>query len=226
MAGRGNRPAGVYPRVGGGNIEPPAQFPLTLGLSPRGRGKRRVRRGNVIPRGSIPAWAGETQRSGFRRCAPGVYPRVGGGNAITPTPGLLTGGLSPRGRGKRRGGEHFAHPERSIPAWAGETPLPGQPLLLGPVYPRVGGGNRSPIRLPRPASGLSPRGRGKQQTSLPPGPKGWSIPAWAGETATGWAARGGEQVYPRVGGGNILRQRFDADGEGLSPRGRGKPLAG
>ena len=54
------RKSAVYPRVGGGNLMPPANARNPAGLSPRGRGKPY----NDVPDpptiGSIPAWAGET----------------------------------------------------------------------------------------------------------------------------------------------------------------------
>ena len=50
----------VYPRVGGGN-EPHYRLLLGFqGLSPRGRGKRRLTAGRLAGLRSIPAWAGET----------------------------------------------------------------------------------------------------------------------------------------------------------------------
>ena len=33
---------------------------------------------------------------------------------------------------------------RSIPAWAGETPIPSRACVATGVYPRVGGGNAVP----------------------------------------------------------------------------------
>ena len=72
----------VYPRVGGGNM--PLMFVVspTRGLSPRGRGKRRLY--PIYPKRmrSIPAWAGETRRGRLWRCLCWVYPRVGGGNRL------------------------------------------------------------------------------------------------------------------------------------------------
>ena len=110
----------VYPRVGGGTPIAGVQGELTKGLSPRGRGNRRGGNGSGALLGSIPAWAGEPWRSGGGIPARWVYPRVGGGTASKLAPSLMRAGLSPRGRGNRRGG-------------AGE-PAPNK------VYPRVGGG--------------------------------------------------------------------------------------
>ena len=111
------------------------------GLSPRGRGKpigisvpyRRTR--------SIPAWAGETTNSSALRVMPKVYPRVGGGNSSGKPSTALLLGLSPRGRGKRAGRRRRLSDKGSIPAWAGETGLPGHNAEHIQVYPRVGGGN-------------------------------------------------------------------------------------
>ena len=95
----------VYPRVGGGNgvrVGLPVQ---TTGLSPRGRGKRLDIRPLVIPRRSIPAWAGETRFPGSPTLLAKVYPRVGGGNNWPGLTRLMRKGLSPRGRGKPVNGQ-------------------------------------------------------------------------------------------------------------------------
>ena len=73
---------GVYPRVGGGNAARKVLRKEYTGLSPRGRGKRRIRVELDFQLRSIPAWAGETHggKSGYGKDE--VYPRVGGGNSI------------------------------------------------------------------------------------------------------------------------------------------------
>ena len=91
------------------------------GLSPRGRGKPTQKHLRQAFRRSIPAWAGETKSSLPHPYLKGVYPRVGGGNALEIKRAQELGGLSPRGRGKPQGHRDAAHPHRSIPAWAGET---------------------------------------------------------------------------------------------------------
>ena len=152
----------VYPRVGGGNYRSVDANAKPMGLSPRGRGKLHpVKR---MPNGmrSIPAWAGETMRSRTPtpRCA--VYPRVGGGNISSSGITRRFIGLSPRGRGKLKGGGEYEAWEGSIPAWAGETQRHRRPRRCARVYPRVGGGNYGGGALQVAANGLSPRGRGKQ----------------------------------------------------------------
>ena len=70
------------------------------GLSPRGRGKPVSMAFVVYLAGSIPAWAGETERAMMDYDWQEVYPRVGGGNWAGVSRLALRNGLSPRGRGK------------------------------------------------------------------------------------------------------------------------------
>ena len=94
------------------------------------------------------------------------------------------------------------------PAWAGE------PISLPPCS-FVGGGY----------PGLSPRGRGNPSFLAPTPKPPRSIPAWAGEPISLPPVPSGIPVYPRVGGGTrhfLLRRPSRL---GLSPRGRGNPLA-
>ena len=131
----------VYPRVGGGNRSSRRQPRCSHGLSPRGRGKQRLRVGEALDAGSIPAWAGETPPRGGIHHRRLVYPRVGGGNVIPRRLKTRAAGLSPRGRGKLFRRARRQHGRGSIPAWAGETPPPRGAGGRSQVYPRVGGGN-------------------------------------------------------------------------------------
>ena len=136
----------------------------------------------------------------------------------------MSRGLSPRGRGKLMAIVALLAAVWSIPAWAGETYLMlGVELALA-VYPRVGGGNYVRSTLGVSSVGLSPRGRGKRQSQASPSRPTRSIPAWAGETS--WIRRNlaAYRVYPRVGGGNLFEFGNRRRRNGLSPRGRGKPL--
>ena len=192
------------------------------GLSPRGRGKRHSEAELLKEGGSIPAWAGETEKIADGKAVRTVYPRVGGGNAGVMSARREDEGLSPRGRGKLIRPFPFVRAGGSIPAWAGETTT-RKPLRFRPeVYPRVGGGNTTIPNGVANDIGLSPRGRGKRASIRPGSFLYRSIPAWAGETRFSLAAMTLKSVYPRVGGGNpgAGRQRMGA--RGLSPRGRGK----
>ena len=114
----------VYPRVGGGNEPSERVIPADGGLSPRGRGKRTLRTRHPGGRRSIPAWAGETQGQAVETCDCQLYPRVGGGNSPCKSAAKSISGLSPRGRGKPRVVINGVKAAGSIPAWAGETPIP------------------------------------------------------------------------------------------------------
>ena len=170
---------------------------------------------------SIPAWAGEPTGI-YPSCRfTQVYPRVCGGTVDHCRRRGVCMGLSPRGRGNpRRRFVPVAHPG-SIPAWAGE-PTGCQYIWVGiSVYPRVGGGTPPRHVLHRHFSGLSPRGRGNQESQRSNPPCLRSIPAWAGEPYGPRWSQSDMTVYPRVGGGTeggATEAQVDA---GLSPRGRG-----
>ena len=66
-----------------------------------------------MPRGSIPAWAGQPSDSAMRVSALTVYPRVGGATYSPRLPLALRWGLSPRGRGNQDpGAPDIPHPTR------------------------------------------------------------------------------------------------------------------
>ena len=132
-----------------------------------------------------------------------VYPRVGGGNGTTMVENPNWKGLSPRGRGKRVCRRKGCGADRSIPAWAGETPSSATSLPLRSVYPRVGGGNSAAALFLSLPLGLSPRGRGKRFIGYEISAAYRSIPAWAGETWFVAKSLPKVEVYPRVGGGNF-----------------------
>ena len=150
---------------------------------------------------------------------------MGGGNGKVRMYAHHQGGLSPRGRGKLPARTHGAIVARSIPAWAGETRLRAATLRNGKVYPRVGGGNILSVSSLAGEDGLSPRGRGKHRYAARGCRYRRSIPAWAGETRRGMTPACTTAVYPRVGGGNPRLALLYRVLPGLSPRGRGKPLA-
>ena len=195
---------------------------LICGLSPHGRGKLLPAVRGVGHFGSIPARAGETQRSDSMQCLFRVYPRTGGGNCIglgAEQPDL---GLSPHGRGKRRTPVYASIQRRSIPARAGETRSAGLRWSAGVVYPRTGGGNGNGDLPGVRWRGLSPHGRGKPTAVKDNLIKGGSIPARAGETKCRCSPKCISRVYPRPCGGNWVFYGRAMTAGGLSPHGRGK----
>ena len=132
-------------------------------------------------------------------------------------------GLSPRVRGNLGGEDVDAPAPGSIPACAGEPQANSVASDGNRVYPRVCGGTTSRAMLSASEPGLSPRVRGNpaelRHRELDVG----SIPACAGEPASGTTASRSLRVYPRVCGGTSLVLVGGALETGLSPRVRGNP---
>ena len=157
---RGSREA--HPRVGGENRRAGATPRTRRGSSPRGRGKRCIRR--CLARTRL------------------AHPRVGGENDPHRPHCGRPRGSSPRGRGKPPPGSAHRAGVRLIPAWAGKTRNAPDRCDVDPAHPRVGGENRGGDACGVVATGSSPRGRGKPLRGLQrSGPQGL-IPAWAGKT--------------------------------------------
>ena len=95
------------------------------------------------------------------------------------------GGSSPRMRGKQGQASQLQVQDGLIPAYAGKTKKVALDRAFAPAHPRVCGENWSRSSSSTPASGSSPRMRGKRHcVDLPwfwPG----LIPAYAGKTESG-----------------------------------------
>ena len=137
----------AHPRACGENLVMRVLGGMSMGSSPRVRGKRvgvhQARRG----RGLIPARAGKTLWVAVRVLWVGAHPRACGENHIRTPCTWCVGGSSPRVRGKRaRSGPSLLAPGL-IPARAGKTQL-GGPMgnrTCG-SSPRVRGKLREPLR--------------------------------------------------------------------------------
>ena len=151
---------GVYPRVCGGTPLPGGRCACPWGLSPRVRGNLLDNSFRRIGRRSIPACAGEPGPGRCARSSAGVYPRVCGGTMHAIVKTADGEGLSPRVRGNPHPGPDPPRAAGSIPACAGEPPIPVPISSCGTVYPRVCGGTFSDCLRDRVHQGLSPRVRG------------------------------------------------------------------
>ena len=205
---------------GGTDLSLTLQIAAT-GLSPRVRGNRDEQSRTSFNQRSIPACAGEPSgRLPAFRCRP-VYPRVCGGTGPARSPCPWAGGLSPRVRGNRAGGQGFDVNGGSIPACAGEPwstyTMPGSRR----VYPRVCGGTYPSWSCATARVGLSPRVRGNPERGHRHGQEKRSIPACAGEPSTAIGPPSSCGVYPRVCGGTGIRANINGVARGLSPRVRG-----
>ena len=91
------------------------------------------------------------------------------------------------------------------------------------VYPRVCGGTFLYRRGLTTETGLSPRVRGNHIVDVDGEAHYGSIPACAGEPAPCRHLPAAGAVYPRVCGGTLRRELWEATRGGLSPRVRGNP---
>ena len=171
----------VYPRVCGGTDSAIHKPESVGGLSPRVRGNHHMGRWNKHLERSIPACAGEPAALRLAALPLVVYPRVCGGTACWDGRRSRRLGLSPRVRGNRHVLHRNAQPDGSIPACAGEPPLPERVCQEPQVYPRVCGGTLITPTFGRWIKGLSPRVRGNQDKPSKKAPVPGSIPACAGE---------------------------------------------
>ena len=111
----------VHPRECGGNADRSGKRQTPTGPSPRVRGKHPADPPLALPRGSIPASAGETPPSSSTGRPARVHPRECGGNARSSDDLISVAGPSPRVRGKLHHVADNGDRPRSIPASAGET---------------------------------------------------------------------------------------------------------
>ena len=210
-----------YPRAGGGTTDDAAATYRDGGLSPRGRGNQLLVDRGELHFGTIPARAGEPtcpERGTPRRWD---YPRAGGGTAGASSREIVSGGLSPRGRGNRpralRPTDHMG----TIPARAGEPRSRAARRSTSWDYPRAGGGTARTIHVALNGRGLSPRGRGNQILLCGSALPLRTIPARAGEPVSVSPAYRVAWDYPRAGGGTFVPAHREEALGGLSPRGRG-----
>ena len=209
----------------GGSPADDAPLQQSEGLSPRVRGKPGPGQGPALPPRSIPACAGEAHRHHAAVNLGKVYPRVCGGSSFRISTAAVSGGLSPRVRGKRWSAPPPPPASRSIPACAGEAPDHAHDVFRYGVYPRVCGGSLKNAGVMTTDEGLSPRVRGKLGRCRHPADGFRSIPACAGEARSLAAACWPGSVYPRVCGGSAPSATRPGLIQGLSPRVRGKLAA-
>ena len=239
---RSSSSARAHPRAGGENAVTINGELVSLGSSPRGRGKPTPAPCLPCARGLIPARAGKTRISSVLAVRPTAHPRAGGENMSAGEMLSARRGSSPRGRGKPEGRLDGPEGTRLIPARAGKTAASRPADAWESAHPRAGGENITvPGRATRPV-GSSPRGRGKRRTHRRRNVRCRLIPARAGKTQNSRPAtrrrglipaRAGKtsrctccicctMAHPRAGGENRRRRRRETAHLGSSPRGRGK----
>ena len=134
---------GAHPRVCGENLGQDPLPPVEVGSSPRVRGKRPGRLGQVFRVWLIPACAGKSSPEKKRSAHGRAHPRVCGENVLTLNTSRKETGSSPRVRGKRPAGGREGADVGLIPACAGKTPRPRHSKIRLWAHPRVCGENSS-----------------------------------------------------------------------------------
>ena len=191
------------------------------GSSPRGRGTQcphaRSRPGIRF----IPARAGNTRPTAYRRARPSVHPRAGGEHTVIVSGPVTVTGSSPRGRGTRIQEEGEGRIPRFIPARAGNTFSTSARKSSKSVHPRAGGEHSSRDDGEQIRFGSSPRGRGTPIDRYEDHPQFRFIPARAGNTILDPLPPPPPPVHPRAGGEHRDSSSIRIPIFGSSPRGRG-----
>ena len=118
---RPSPPLTAHPRAGGKNITAVWDGIVTVGSSPRGRGKHCEPVECSVIAGLIPARAGKTASMPLDSTVIGAHPRAGGENSRSSRTFVSWLGSSPRGRGKHQVWRCYEEHSRLIPARAGKT---------------------------------------------------------------------------------------------------------
>ena len=150
----------------------------------------------------IPAHAGQTRRSAELRVRTSDHPRACGANGVVTMPVTDVDGSSPRMRGKRRIHGHRRHPDRIIPAHAGQTHVGPVSVCNEPDHPRACGANDAEIFSRHCLPGSSPRMRGKRRHDQHQRLAARIIPAHAGQTRLADRQGGELPDHPRACGAN------------------------
>ena len=112
---------GAHPRACGENSTAALYRTAASGSSPRVRGKRPKAPDRDARRGLIPARAGKTRRRSRRAAGSRAHPRACGENVKRAMSSPMTGGSSPRVRGKHADDALVGRMRGLIPARAGKT---------------------------------------------------------------------------------------------------------
>ena len=215
----------AHPRAGGENGNQVGHGHAPIGSSPRGRGKQTSLFFPTMNTRLIPARAGKTCRARLALCPHRAHPRAGGENYSASARIATRLGSSPRGRGKPQACGGLRVGDRLIPARAGKTSAVGVSGRSGAAHPRAGGENLPHTIGTLTCGGSSPRGRGKLMEQLGSEALTGLIPARAGKTSPDGSERRVYTAHPRAGGENPRSCTGDDEGDGSSPRGRGKRIS-
>ncbi|ESP95701.1 hypothetical protein B591_30908 (plasmid) [Streptomyces sp. GBA 94-10 4N24] len=136
----------------------------------------------------------------------------------------MSGGASPRVRGRPPRGRSRRRPRRSIPAGAGPTRKPPPGVPAGAEHPRGCGADCGAYPPESARPGASPRVRGRRGVPQGDDLAEWSIPAGAGPTLVPCASFRARPEHPRGCGADTNSSSRAEKPVGASPRVRGRHL--
>ena len=197
----------AHPRVSGENMSPPVSPPVTMGSSPRERGKPCLGIQVRSRKRLIPARAGKTNVLTVCYFKTRAHPRAGGENFDLPFTAERMSGSSPRGRGKLLVAVVREALRGLIPARAWKTRCSSWVRAPLSAHPRAGGENTVAAAPMAGPNGSSPHGRGKLPGVLDLVTVSGLIPAWAGKTLQTRCRKPARWAHPRAGVENERRRR-------------------
>ena len=199
LAPKAPRPP-VHPRSRGEHHLQQVVMPRVNGSSPLARGTRPDLRRDLPAGRFIPARAGNTTRITGRSMYSPVHPRSRGEHAVPVPVGLAPFGSSPLARGTLPRLWRQRHPDRFIPARAGNTSTRARAIVSAAVHPRSRGEHSQHETLDDGSYGSSPLARGTPHLPAARLHQRRFIPARAGNTTAPARSADPGTVHPRSRG--------------------------
>ena len=193
------------------------------GSSPHARGTRRMLYLIRLPKGIIPACAGNTVGSSQDSLACRDHPRMRGEHSLSSSSMSFTSGSSPHARGTLLIHSESYTEKGIIPACAGNTVRIARSVVPARDHPRMRGEHLVTLPGAPEPPGSSPHARGTLiHLFRDVGEKG-IIPACAGNTAHWMTVWCGYRDHPRMRGEHGPNTLAIMSHTGSSPHARGTP---
>ena len=173
---------GAHPRGCGADLEVEGVSMLSLGSSPRVRGRRRRGGESGRPSRLIPAGAGQTRTLATAQMTDRAHPRGCGADSSCSATNSNCSGSSPRVRGRLLSHAYCVQAVGLIPAGAGQTGGGRRCAVRARAHPRGCGADPLAPPISKFTPGSSPRVRGRHALLHLTQRVNRLIPAGAGQT--------------------------------------------
>ena len=216
----------VHPRMRGERLPIPIAICIYYGSSPHARGTPRAPVAYMAKYRFIPACAGNACFSRLAALNVTVHPRMRGERVVLRDGLSLLDGSSPHARGTREPVPGGDHPNRFIPACAGNATSSAASRALASVQPRMRGERRLAERCSYTPDGSSPHARGTPRGARADRFPGRFIPACAGNASSSSVPLDAISVHPRMRGERRSYSAMMSTMNGSSPHARGTRATG